>query len=235
MIIIEKPSGCTINEFIEDYKKKYKIKKLCFCGRLDPMARGKILILINDECKMVKKYLHFDKIYQFEICFGIQTDTDDFLGIIEDKTESDYPKNLNIIIKYINNISNYNFQQKFHKYSSKKVNGKTIREQELKIIPTHNVKIYKTNFIEFKCRKFKSFINSIINNIKTIDKNKNFRQNEIIQQWNNIIRDNIFSIKLEFKVSSGFYIRQFVRDLSYKFNFPMIVYDINRINIIDKL
>ena len=231
MIIIEKPRGCTINEFIEKYKKKYKIKKLCFCGRLDPMARGKILILIDDECKMVQKYLQYDKIYQFEICFGFQTDSDDFLGIIEKKSNSIYPINLNNIIKYINNISNSNFQQKFHKYSSKKVNGKTIREQKLEIIPTHNVKIYKTKFIEFKYRNFKFFINSIINDINTIDKNKNFRQNEIIEQWNNIIRDNIFSIKFEFKVSSGFYIRQFVRDLSNKFNFPMIVYDINRINI----
>lgn len=232
MIIIEKPRGCTINEFIEKYKKDNKIKKLCFCGRLDPMACGKILILIDDECKMVKKYLQFDKIYQFEICFGFKTDTDDFLGIIEDKTESICPTNLNIIIKYINNISNYSFQQRFHKYSSKKVNGKTIREQELEIIPTHNVKIYKTNFIEFKYRKFKFFIDNIINDINSINKNKNFRQNEIIQQWNNIIRDNIFSIKLEFKVSSGFYIRQFVRDLSSKFNFPMIVYNINRIKYI---
>ena len=33
------------------------------------------------------------------------------------------------------------------------------------------------------------------------------------------------------KVSSGFYIRQFVRDLNEKFNFPMNVYDIHRINI----
>jgi tRNA pseudouridine(55) synthase len=234
MIIIEKPSGCTINKFIEKYKKEHNIKKLCFCGRLDPMARGKVMILINDECKMISQYLNFDKTYQFEICFGFQTDTDDFLGIVQNKNNSYYPTNLNKIIEYINNISDYEFQQKFHKYSSKRVNGKTIREQTLDIIPSHNVKIYETKYIESKYRDFKLFINSIINDINTIDKTKNFRQNEIIKQWDNINRDYIFTIKFELKVSSGFYIRQFVRDLSYKFNFPMIVYDINRVNIIEK-
>jgi tRNA U55 pseudouridine synthase TruB len=27
------------------------IKKICYSGRLDPMARGKVLLLFNDECK----------------------------------------------------------------------------------------------------------------------------------------------------------------------------------------
>ena len=231
MIIIEKPCGCTINQFIEKYKKDNNIKKLCFCGRLDPMARGKVLILINEECKLSPQYLHFDKTYQFEICFGFQTDTDDFLGIIENKTDIVIPKISNDITKYIQDISNYEFEQDFHKYSSKTVNGKTIREQNLDVIPTHKVKIYQTKYLGIKCYEFKKFINCIINNINTIDKNKNFRQEFIINQWNKIDRNYIYSIKFEFTVSSGFYIRQFIRDLSRKFNFPMIVYDINRTNI----
>ena len=231
MFIIEKPCGCTINQFIEKYKKENNIKKLCFCGRLDPMARGKVLLLIDEECKLAPRYLNFDKTYQFEICFGFQTDTDDFLGIIENKTDIIIPKILNDVTKYIQHISNYEFEQKFHKYSSKRVNVKTLREQNLDNIPTHTVKIYQTKCFSITYYEFKKFINSIINNINTIDKNKNFRQTEIIKQWDNINRDNICTLKVEMKVSSGFYIRQFVRDLNEKFNFPMNVYDINRINI----
>lgn len=231
MIIIEKPCGYTINEFIEKYKKDNNINKLCFCGRLDPMARGKILLLIDEECKMVSKYLNLDKTYQFEICFGFQTDTDDFLGLIENKTDTVIPIIIHDVVEYIQNISDYEFNQKFHQYSSKKINGKTLREQKLDNIPTHKVKIYETKYIGISVNDFKNFINSIINNINTIDKTKNFRQTEIISQWKNINRQNICSIKLEMKVSSGFYIRQFVRDLNEKFNFPMNVYDINRINI----
>ena len=228
MKVIEKPCGCTINQFIQKYKTDNNIKKLCFCGRLDPMARGKILILINEECKMMPNYLNLDKTYQFEICFGFQTDTDDFLGIIEKKTDAMIPPNLNQIIEHILNISDYEFEQKFHKYSSKRINGKTLREQEINIIPTHKVKIYKTKYLNIFMSNFNNFINNIINDINTIDKNKDFRQNEIIEQWKNINREYICSIKIEMKVSSGFYVRQFVRDLHKMFDFPMVVYDINR-------
>ena len=89
----------------------------------------------------------------------------------------------------------------------------------------------KQNIYGINCYDFKNFINSIINNINTIDKNKNFRQESIIKQWNKINRTYIFSLKFEMKVSSGFYIRQFVRDLSTKFDFPLIVHDIHRIFI----
>jgi tRNA pseudouridine(55) synthase len=231
MIIIEKPRGCTINEFINKYKKDNNIKKLCFCGRLDPMARGKVLILINDECKLMPSYLTNNKTYEFEICFGFQTDTDDFLGILENKNNIVIPNILYNVIKYIKSIHNYKFQQKFHKYSSKRVNGKTLREQNIDNIPTHLVEIYETKYIQLKYYNFRNFINCIINDINTIDKNKNFRQREIINQWNSIDRNLILSVKFLFKVSSGFYIRQFIRDLSNKFNFPMIVFDINRILI----
>lgn len=229
MIIIEKPRGCTINQFINKYKNDNNIKKLCFCGRLDPMARGKILILIDEECKMMPKYLSFDKTYQFEICFGFQTDTDDFLGLIENQKNTFLPININCIINYINSLSNYTFEQSFHKYSSKKVNGKTLREQKIDKYPTHKVTIYKTNYLGIRSSNFISFIENIIKDIKSIDNSKDFRQSDIIKQWKNISRDLIFSIKYEFKVSSGFYVRQFVRDLSNKFNHPMIVYDINRV------
>jgi len=230
MIIIEKPSGCTINEFINKYKQENNIAKLCFCGRLDPMARGKVLILLNEECKLVKYHLNHDKIYQFYICFGIQTDTDDFLGILQNYNNHIYPKNLNNIIKYVNNLKNISFNQKFHKYSSKKINGKTLREQDIDNNPTHNVKIYNSEIQDSKLFEFDKFLNIfIIPNIKSIDKTKNFRQSNIINQWLKFKREYIFAIKIELNVSTGFYVRQFVRDLSEKFNFPMVTFDINRI------
>ena len=155
MIILEKPRGYTINEFIENYKKNNNIKKICFCGRLDPMARGKVLLLINEECKMMPHYLNLDKTYQFEICFGFQTDTDDFLGVIQNKTDTVIPAIIHDLVEYIQNISNYEFNQKFHKYSSKRINGKTIREQILENIPTHKVKIYETKYIGISVCNFK--------------------------------------------------------------------------------
>ncbi len=53
-IIVYKPAGITMNQLILDYKETNKeISKVCFAGRLDPMARGQCLLLFNDECKKI--------------------------------------------------------------------------------------------------------------------------------------------------------------------------------------
>ena len=41
----------------------------------------------------------------------------------------------------------------------------------------------------------------------------------------------MISLKLELHVTSGFYVRQFIRDLANQINFPFMVFDINRTNI----
>ena len=66
-----KPLSVTSNEFIEYLKREKKIKdKACYCGRLDPMARGKMLILEGNDCKKMPNYLNNDKCYEFIIVFG---------------------------------------------------------------------------------------------------------------------------------------------------------------------
>jgi tRNA pseudouridine(55) synthase len=229
MIIINKETGYTINQVINKYKKDNNIKKACFCGRLDPMARGQVMILIDDECKLMSQYLNTNKIYQFEIIFGLQTDTDDFLGILQNYNNNEFNK-LEDLYNYIYFFNNKSINQEFHKYSSKKVNGKTLRNMSDNICkPIHNVTIYNIKILENKEYKYNTFINNIINKINTIDKTKNFRQEEIINQWEYLILNNLKSIKIEISVSSGFYVRQFVRDTSNYFNYPMITFDINRI------
>lgn len=53
---------------------------LAYAGRLDPMASGKLLVLIGDECKKQTDYHGLDKEYEFSVLFGISSDTADVLG-----------------------------------------------------------------------------------------------------------------------------------------------------------
>jgi tRNA pseudouridine(55) synthase len=242
MYIIEKQSGVTINSFIENLKKE---KKICYCGRLDPMARGKILILEGDECKQMDYFNKKSKEYEFKIILGIQTDTDDPLGIIEN-----YDFNLifndNLVMEsfydIILELNNYpkTFQQKYHKYSSKKINGKSLfwySKNNIPVdIPSKEVNIYNLLINKIDKINLNDWIKDINAKIDNIDINTDFRQNEIIKQWKNINLENN-SIKLHFldvkmQVSSGFYIRQFVRDISTNVITPLMVYDINRTSII---
>ena len=84
MKFLNKPIGFTSNEFIFHLKKEKMIQeKACYCGRLDPLARGKMLILEGNECKQMSKYLNNDKTYEFIIVFGMSTDTDDIMGLFK--------------------------------------------------------------------------------------------------------------------------------------------------------
>ena len=238
MDYVIKEAGITMGQLINDYKYKYNLKKVCYTGRLDPMARGKVLLLKEEVCKLMPEYLSKDKIYQFEIVLGIQTDSDDPLEIIENIT-FDY-NHYDVIKKLLLEINNYigSVEQKFHKYSSKRINGKplwyyTKNNIDIPEYPTHNVKLNSLRILEFKKRyNFVNWKNIIIKQINSIDKSCDLRQKEIINQWEKLKIGFNHSILVEANVSSGFYIRQFIRDLSDNINFPLMVYDINRIDIL---
>lgn len=237
MLKVNKHAGITINDFIKTIKKERGYKKLCFCGRLDPMARGELLLLYNENCKKMPQYLKKDKTYQFKIVLGIQTDSDDSLGLIQNyKTDYNVEKVITKITKKIHDCPN-KFNQRFHIFSSKCVNGKPLWEYSrdgiiLKDYPEHPVEIKQKKIMGLTKKSFIDFKNEICKRINKIDKKHNFRQTEILKKWNELKINNLYYLTIELTVSSGFYIRQFVRDLSEKINFPLLTYDIYRKNII---
>lgn len=52
-----------------------------YAGRLDPMAEGKLLVLLGDECKRQEAYTGLDKEYIVEVLLDFATDTGDALGL----------------------------------------------------------------------------------------------------------------------------------------------------------
>jgi tRNA U55 pseudouridine synthase TruB len=232
MDIVTKPTGQTMGELVKEYKAKHPdVKKACFCGRLDPMARGQVLLLLNNNCKKMPDYLGKNKIYQFEIILGFQTDTDDFMGLCNYvnnnyiNREYNFNKIKKQIIKYIDKYKGKEFEQKFHNYSTKKI----IKSDN--IDEYHKVKIYDVKHIEDNTYNYNEWRLKNINIVKNVT--GEFRQQQICDNWSSIdYNENINSIKFEIKVSSGFYIRQFVRDISTNIQFPLLTFDINRINIL---
>lgn len=240
MYIANKPAGMTSKDFAYKIKNKKKLKKICYCGRLDPMARGQMLFLGDEYCKLMPQKNKSSKTYQFEICIGIQTDSDDPLGLIIDyKRNFDVGQIQNRLINLLKDYNNKEFEQKFHRYSSICINGKpywllTKEKEKVTQIPSHIVSIYSIKHIGIFESVFTNFTENIIKTIDKIDRTHDFRQDEIIEQWEDFdspFNKNITSLKVEINVSSGFYVRQFVQDLSNELNFPLMVYDINRTDI----
>ena len=250
MKIFYKNESEMIYHFIARLKKQGLLQdKFCYCGRLDPMAKGKMLFLEGDECKQMEEYLKSDKEYEFEIGLGISTDTDDILGLIDEinfDTINMFDAS-NILHEQIKLLSTQTIQ-KFHRFSAFQIKKNNTRinlcelskENKLKDedIPSKSCKIYNITALNKKKVNLKYYLSIIKQKIQNLYDPKNYyRKNKILDTWTQFdttIYDNddlqFITYKYKIKVTSGFYIRQFIADLKKNCNFPLMVLNINRVN-----
>ncbi len=90
-----KNEGETPLECLERFRSgnpEYTDAPLSYVGRLDPMAEGILLVVVDEENKQREKYLCLDKVYEVVVLLGIETDTGDVLGICHPHESRD-PKN----------------------------------------------------------------------------------------------------------------------------------------------
>ncbi|MDQ7020488.1 MAG: hypothetical protein Q9M91_01440 [Candidatus Dojkabacteria bacterium] len=208
---------------------------MAYAGRLDPLAHGELLVLVGDECKNRDHYQGLDKEYVFRVLVGVETDTYDPMGIITktDINES-FKKAECIKLKFKEFVGKY-FQQ-YPIYSSKAVDGKPMfwwaksgRLDEIEI-PEKGVSIYSLDLINEEEIKIETLVKYINSNIKKVD--GDFRQDEIIKQWSDLLvnNPNVSFKVLKFKaaVSSGSYVRTLARDLGRACNTTALALEIER-------
>ena len=240
MLEFYKEAGLTPLEFINKIKIQYPDTKICYTARLDPMARGVVPVLFGEECKNMHLYTKLSKTYEVKIILGYKTDSDDALGILENKLpeikSKDFIEKYKFYFDINNNINNNNeitINQKYHYFSTKAL---AARNKDIDNYESfyHNVKLYSSRIIDTGELDFTEWINECCNIIDKVDKTKNFRQKEIIDQWKSMIEDNtkkIQYITLQLHVGSGFFVRQYIRDISDKIGIPLMCYDIHRTSI----
>lgn len=231
---IYKPIGKTCSQMLEQIDEPKK----AFSGRLDPMAHGQMIVLINEQVKNEAYYHKLSKIYKFSFVIGFSTGTDDILGFIDSDKNS--LNDINKIVECINNFPN-SYEQDYHKYSSfmpkKKFTDNKRKplwwwSNENIIVDekcSKNVKLYSKEVNNIECVSKYELQNEIINKLKLMTA-PGFKTEEIIKQFENYdFKEEYTKITCTFKVSSGFYVRQFVRDLNKLLNVDLIVTDINRL------
>jgi len=234
-IVLEKEVGETPLEVLENFKEenpKYKNTKFAYAGRLDPMAEGRLLVLVGDTCKERDRYLNLDKEYEFEILLGFKSDTKDILGVAElNPWHTSWIKKKwfnGELKKYIGKI-----ELEYPVYSSRTVQNKPLflwalegRLNEIKI-PTKKSEIYSLKLISKKRITAKYLNKLIIDKINLPTKveeeskelGKNFRRGEIIPLWNKLFSqknddENYLILKIRAKVSSGTYMRTLAEKIS---------------------
>ena len=244
MLEFYKEPGITPLEFINTIKKQYPDKKICYTARLDPMARGKIPVLFGEECKNMHNYTNLSKTYEVKVMIGLKTDSDDVLGILEntlDRPDYSTLSSHELISNYKSyfNIDNkIMIKQKYHYFSTKALLARSKSKDTETKEHSHSVKLLSSKIIDSGYLDFKEWISECISIIDKVDKTKNFRQKEIIEQWQDLVKQEkentnmkINYITLQLHVGSGFFVRQFIRDISDTLGIPLMCYDINRISI----
>ena len=239
MLIVNKPFGAEGTQIANSYKKLYNKKKVVICGKLDPMASGELLLLFDNECKMMNNYLDKYKVYKWKIVWGLSTDTSDPLGLITDTIDItiDEDKIIEELQQFVSNQS----QQSFHKYSAicltnkdgeRKPLWRWTKENRLdeiiipkKAVDVKYIKMLNTEVVEdITLKKY------ILSNLEKIS--GDFRQEEIKEMWKKFKKKNIFISEFEGHVSSGYYIRQFVEDFGKHLGYLGMALDITRIKIV---
>lgn len=149
-VVLKKKIGETPLAALAAWKKahaRYEGVPACYAGRLDPMASGKLLILLGEECKRQKAYIGLDKEYEIEVLLDAGSDTGDALGIVEyagKETRAD-----DSVLRDALRAEEGTHLRKYPSYSSKTVHGKALFLHALEgtlggiDIPEHYERIYR--------------------------------------------------------------------------------------------
>lgn len=196
---------------------------LTYAGRLDPMASGKLLVLIGDECKRRSFYDGLDKEYEVEILFGLSSDTGDILGLVE-RCDGASPVSETQLVQAARNVRG-SIVLPYPAYSSKPVGGKPLFEHartgsiDSIEIPNKSSRVYTYALESLSHVDSRNLLDSICTRLGllAIDTNsanpyKDFRKTEIVARWQEILAggDSFQIAKIRCTVSSGTYMRSLV-------------------------
>jgi tRNA pseudouridine(55) synthase len=244
----EKLVGETPLVVLERVREKLNIPKdtpLAYAGRLDPMASGKLLILIGNECKVQERYHAFDKEYVVEVLLGAHSDTGDVLGLIELGTQSEVvsPQVTPLLTSLVGTIS-----LPYPKFSSKTVNGKPLHTWTLENrlheiqIPMNTSRIYSLKMNDVRPISKEEVLKTVHNKIETIPKvtdarkalGADFRRDDVRASWNAVAkspRDTFSLLTFTCIASSGTYMRSLAGVIGEKLGTTGLAYSIHRTKI----
>ena len=82
VLVIDKPVGPTSFDVVRKVRRAAGIRRVGHGGTLDPAASGVLPICLGEATKLAQFLLDADKQYDFTVCFGVETDTDDAAGTV---------------------------------------------------------------------------------------------------------------------------------------------------------
>lgn len=249
-VIRHKKVGETPLEVVEAYRHETQLSKetsIAYAGRLDPMADGKLLILIGDECKHQEKYHDLDKTYRFGILFGFSSDTGDVLGMATHDTnitKIDKERVTSVLKTFIGKN-----EFPYPLFSSKTVQGKPLHTWTLEgrlneiEIPTKTSTVYSLKLESLENIEKETLQKQIFKKIdsvpEVVDPRKalgaDFRRKDIRARWHSLFTASehktycVATVLCE--ASSGTYMRTLAEEIGKRLGVKSLAYGITRTKI----
>lgn len=221
---------------------------LAYAGRLDPMASGKLLILIGDECKVQEKHHNLDKHYEFSVLFGVSSDTADVLGRLQFADTIPMPT-LNELKTICTSLVG-EIELPYPHFSSKTVKGKPLHVWTLEgqlaeiVIPTKVSNIFKLQPTKVETKSRAQIYAEASAKIETIPKvedaskalGNDFRRVDVRTDWKRFAElgtpADLFTIATFTCIaSSGTYMRTLANVIAKATGTTGLAYHINRTTI----
>ena len=250
-VVLEKTVGQTplvCAELWRAQHPEYLGMPLAYAGRLDPMASGKLLVLIGDECKVQEQYHGLDKRYEFSVLLGMSSDTGDVLGRLQcaDTIPNVSADTLRSFARKLTGPITLPYPH----FSSKTVKGKPLhvwtlegRLDEIKI-PTQSSTVYKLKLENIRSVNRTTIYNEVSTKIETIptvtDASKalgnDFRRVDVRQDWKQWSElgstEDLFQIAtFSCIASSGTYMRSLAEEIGKLAGTKSLAYHIHRTHI----
>lgn len=244
--MMDKKVGETPLQALERGRKNRRIPSsvpMAYAGRLDPMASGKLLILVGDECKRQKDYHALNKEYEIEILLGISSDTGDILGMTETHslTLPTTSEIRNVIASFVGP-----YTSPYPRFSSKTVDGKplfqwTLEEENVEV-PLQNGTIHSIAHKGIRAVSSDWLRRYVMNKIATLTPvteeskalGRDFRKEEVREVWEKILATpaKYSVLKLRVRTSAGVYMRTLAQDIGNKLDTGALALSIRRTKIL---
>lgn len=240
VINVYKDVSKTPFECVSRVKEQFDMSdvKVGYAGRLDPMARGVLLLLIGSENKNKLSYERLEKDYEFECLFGMSTDSYDILGLpIKVFDESITWEQLNPqipeLIKQVQAIR----EQEYPPFSAGRYKGKPLfyyskNHIKIKNPPKNKVSIKNLEFVSYRLVAPQVLFKEIESRVKNIQ--GDFRQEKTITKWYEFFEEQkqpILITKFKITCSSGTYVRGLVNQMGKIAGYGATVFEITRTRI----
>lgn len=226
---------------------EYTDTAACYAGRLDPMASGKLLILLGDECKQQRAYTNLDKEYEIEVLLDVGSDTGDALGMPEYSHKEVLVEKRNLTDVLRKEIGAH--LREYPAFSSKTVNGKPLFLYALEgtlshtKVPEHIERIYRIqcqSVCTISDTELETRISEFLDRVpRTSEPSKrlgeDFRVDAIRARWialfKTIPERNFIVLRLTVTCASGTYMRSLASRIGTSLHSKALALSIKRTKI----